>query len=174
MPTPAQLAHGERVVQEARERIGPSMEILWVLPDYYEDYPKPCMGGWGAHAIVITPNGDALPCQAASTIPNLGIENVRDRSLAEIWFESDAFQRYRGTDWMPEPCRSCPLDRQQVDYGGCRCQALALVGDASATDPVCRHSPHHEIVLQARRQAEPQPDSDLVYRKLDQLTPAAT
>jgi PqqA peptide cyclase len=154
MPSRAQLEHGQRVVEEARERLGPRMEILWVLPDYYEDYPKPCMGGWGRDAMVITPNGDVLPCQAASTIPGLAFENVRDASLADIWWESDAFQRFRGTDWMQEPCRSCPLDRQEVDFGGCRCQALALVGDAAATDPVCHFSPDHAIVTRARDAAQ--------------------
>src|SRR5262245_3240787 len=154
MPTREQLEHGEEVVKAARERIGPKMEILWVLPDYYEEYPKPCMGGWGRDAMVIAPNGDVLPCQAASTIPGLEFGNVRDTPLAEIWFESDAFNRFRGTDWMPEPCKSCPLDRQEVDFGGCRCQALALLGDASATDPVCHLSPHHAMIVEAREAAQ--------------------
>jgi PqqA peptide cyclase len=173
MPTRAQLEHGERVVQAARERIGPSLEILWVLPDYYEDFPKPCMGGWGAHAMVVTPNGDVLPCQAASTITGLGIENVRDRALAEIWFESESFERFRGTDWMPEPCRTCPAGRQEVDFGGCRCQALALVGDATATDPVCKFSPHHAIVVDAREAAQGEEDGSLVYRTHDEQVPVA-
>jgi len=169
MPTRAQLEHGEEVVKAARERIGPKMEILWVLPDYYEEYPKPCMGGWGRDAMVIAPNGDVLPCQAASTIPDLEFDNVRDRPLAEIWFESDAFNRFRGTDWMPEPCRSCPLDRQEVDFGGCRCQALALLGDASATDPVCHFSPHHSLIVEAREAAQDvvrNGDGELIYRTL--------
>jgi PqqA peptide cyclase len=172
MPTRRQLERAEHVVQAARERIGSSMEILWVLPDYYEDYPKPCMGGWGTHAIVVTPNGDVLPCQAASTIPGLEIENVRDRPLAEIWFESDSFQRFRGTSWMPEPCRSCPSGRQELDFGGCRCQALALVGDAAATDPVCQFSPHHALVVEAREAAQhAENDGRLVYRTLDEQVP---
>jgi pyrroloquinoline quinone biosynthesis protein E len=155
-------------VAKARERIGPKMEILWVLPDYFEEYPKPCMGGWGHDAMVIAPNGDALPCQAATTIPGLEIENVRNRSLAEIWNDSAAFARFRGTDWMSEPCRSCPLDRQEIDFGGCRCQALALTGDASATDPVCHFSPHHRALVQAREDAQrPSGSDDLVYRKLE-------
>jgi PqqA peptide cyclase len=153
MPTREQLEHGERAVLEARARLGAAMEILWVLPDYYEDLPKPCMGGWAADAILVAPNGDVLPCQSAATIPGLPIENVRDRSLAEIWFESELFQRFRGTDWMQEPCRSCPLNRQHVDHGGCRCQALALTGDAAATDPVCHLSPHHDVVVAAREAA---------------------
>jgi len=170
MPTREQLQLGEQAVRVARQRLGPKMEILWVLPDYFEEYPKPCMGGWGRDAMVITPNGDVLPCQAASTIKDLEFANVRDRPLAEIWFESDAFQRFRGIDWMPEPCRSCPLDRQEVDFGGCRCQALALVGDAAAVDPVCRFSPDHEIIVQAR---EGVGNDELVYRTVDEPVPVA-
>ena len=172
MPTREQLEHGEAVVNAARERIGPKMEILWVLPDYYEEYPKPCMGGWGRDAMVIAPNGDVLPCQAASTIPDMEFANVRDTPLAEIWFESEAFNRFRGTDWMPEPCRSCPLDRQEVDFGGCRCQALALLGDASATDPVCHLSPHHSLIVEAREAAVANGNGELIYRTLDPV-PAA-
>ncbi len=99
-----------------------------MLPDFYEELPKPCMGGWGRTAMVVAPNGDVLPCQAASTIPGLEFANVRDHPLEWIWSESDAFARFRGTDWMQEPCRTCPLGRQEVDFGGCRCQALRLDG----------------------------------------------
>jgi pyrroloquinoline quinone biosynthesis protein E len=164
MPTRAQLETGEQAVIRARERLGPRMEILWVLPDYYEEFPKPCMGGWGRDAMVITPNGDVLPCQAAATIPGLEFDNVRDRPLEEIWFESAAFEKFRGTGWMPEPCRSCPFDRQEVDFGGCRCQALALTGDATNTDPVCHISPHHSIVVDAREAAQSGDGDALVYR----------
>jgi pyrroloquinoline quinone biosynthesis protein E len=143
-----------------------------VLPDYYEEYPKPCMGGWGHDAMVIAPNGDVLPCQAASTITDMEFANVRDTPLSEIWFESDAFNRFRGTDWMPEPCRSCPLDRQEVDFGGCRCQALALLGDAAMTDPVCHFSPHHSLIVEAREAAVANGNGDLTYRTLDPI-PAA-
>jgi pyrroloquinoline quinone biosynthesis protein E len=153
MPTREQIERGEEAVARARERLGPKLEILWVLPDYYEELPKPCMGGWAHDAIVIQPNGDMLPCQAAATIPGLAVENVRERSLAEIWFESEMFERFRGTDWMAEPCRSCPLGRQEQDFGGCRCQALALTGDAAATDPVCYLSPHHHLIVEAREVA---------------------
>src|SRR5829696_3763861 len=154
MPTRAQLERGEAAVQRFRERVGPRITVLWVLPDYYEDLPKPCMGGWGSSAIVVAPNGEALPCQAATTIPGLEFANVREHSLEWIWDESDAFTRFRGTDWMQEPCRSCPLGRQDVDFGGCRCQALRLAGDAAATDPVCRYSPHHDTVAAARDAAQ--------------------
>jgi pyrroloquinoline quinone biosynthesis protein E len=163
MPTRAQLERGEEAVQRFRARVGPRITVLWVLPDYYEDLPKPCMGGWARTAIVIAPNGDALPCQAASTIPGLTFPNVREHSLEWIWEESDPFTRFRGTDWMQEPCRSCPLGRQEEDWGGCRCQALRLTGDAAATDPVCRFSPHHAEIAAAREAAQ---DDDLVYRTM--------
>jgi PqqA peptide cyclase len=163
MPTRAQLERGEAAVQRFRARVGPRITVLWVLPDYYEDLPKPCMGGWARTAIVIAPNGDALPCQAASTIPGLTFPNVREHSLEWIWEESDPFTRFRGTDWMQEPCRSCPLGRQEEDWGGCRCQALRLTGDAAATDPVCRFSPHHAEVVAAREAAQ---DDQLVYRTM--------
>jgi PqqA peptide cyclase len=177
MPTHEQLAAGEAAVIAARERLGGSMQILWVLPDYYEEYPKPCMGGWGRDAILIAPNGDVMPCQAASSIPGMVFENIREKSLGEIWFESDAFQRFRGTDWMPEPCRSCPLDRQEVDFGGCRCQALALTGDATNVDPVCKFSAHHAIISDAVDAAQVAVvDDRLIYRTTDptpDLEPAA-
>ena len=144
MPTRAQLERGEEAVMRARERLGAKLEILWVLPDYYEEVPKPCMGGWAHDAILVQPNGDVLPCQAAASIPGFTPQNVRDRSLAAIWFESKLFNAFRGTDWMQEPCRTCPINRQHEDFGGCRCQALALTGDAAATDPVCQFSPHHD------------------------------
>lgn len=169
MPTREQLERGEEAVGRARERLGSSLEILWVLPDYYEDLPKPCMGGWAQDAVLVQPNGDVLPCQSAATIPDLAIDNVRERSLRAIWLESEMFNAFRGTDWMQEPCRSCPLGREHEDHGGCRCQALALTGDAAATDPVCRFSPHHELVVAARREAEgaePAEPPPLVYRDL--------
>src|SRR6201995_5665517 len=144
MPTWDQLQRGEEAVQRFRERVGPRVQVLWVLPDFYEDLPKPCMGGWGRTAMVVAPNGDVLPCQAASTIPGLQFANVREHPLEWIWNESDAFARFRGTDWMQEPCRSCPLGRQEEDWGGCRCQAFRLAGDPGATAPVFPPSPHHD------------------------------
>jgi pyrroloquinoline quinone biosynthesis protein E len=163
MPTREQLERGEAAVRRFRERVGPRVDVLWVLPDYFEDLPKPCMGGWGRTAMVMAPNGDVMPCQAASTIPGLRFANVREHPLGWIWSESDAFARFRGTDWMQEPCRTCPLGRQEVDFGGCRCQALRLAGDAAATDPVCRFSPHHHRVVAAR---EPPQTDELVYRTM--------
>jgi len=161
LPTRAQLERGEEAVRRFRERVGPRITVLWVLPDYFEDLPKPCVGGWGRTTILIAPNGEALPCHAASTIPGLEFPDVREHSLDWIWHEADAFRRFRGTDWMQEPCRSCPLGRQEEDFGGCRCQALRLTGDAAATDPVCRFSPHHDRVVAAR---EPEQNGEFVYR----------
>jgi pyrroloquinoline quinone biosynthesis protein E len=161
LPTRAQLERGEEAVQRFRERVGPRITVLWVLPDYFEDLPKPCVGGWGRTTILVAPNGEALPCHAASTIPGLSFPNVRDEPLDRIWYEADAFERFRGTGWMQEPCRSCPLGRQEEDWGGCRCQALRLAGDAAATDPVCRFSPHHETVVAAR---DPARTDEFTYR----------
>ena len=152
-PSWHQLRRAEEAVERFRERVGPRVDVLWVLPDLYEELPKPCMGGWGRTAMVVAPGGDVLPCQAASTIPGLEFANVREHPLEWIWSESDAFTRFRGTNWMPEPCRSCPLERQEVDWGGCRCQALRLAGDAAAADPVCRFSPHHDRVVAMRESA---------------------
>jgi pyrroloquinoline quinone biosynthesis protein E len=163
MPTSEQLRRGEDAVKRFRSRVGPAVDVLWVLPDVYEDLPKPCMGGWGRTAMVIAPNGDVLPCQAASTIPGLEFANVREHPLEWIWNESDAFSRFRGTGWMQEPCRSCPLGRQQVDWGGCRCQALRFTGDAAATDPVCRLSPQHAQVVSLRESAQ---TDEFVYRTM--------
>jgi pyrroloquinoline quinone biosynthesis protein E len=130
--------------KQAQERLRGRLRVEYVVPDYYAKYPKPCMGGWARKLILITPQGDALPCHAAKIIPNLRFDNVKDRSLQEIWDSSEAFQKFRGEDWMREPCKSC--DRREQDFGGCRCQALLLAGDASATDPVCSLSPNRQSV----------------------------
>ncbi len=163
LPSAEQLRRAEEAVQRFRERVGPKVDVLWVLPDIYENLPKPCMGGWGRTAMVVAPNGDVLPCQAASTIPGLEFANVREHPLEWIWSNSDAFARFRGTDWMKEPCRTCPLGRQEVDWGGCRCQALRLTGDAAATDPVCRFSAHHDRVVAARDSTQ---TDEFVYRTM--------
>jgi pyrroloquinoline quinone biosynthesis protein E len=144
MPTREQLAAAEPLVRAEIERLRGTMEIVYVFADYYEKYPKPCMYGWGARQLTVAPNGDVLPCPAASVIETLRIENVRDRSLREIWYESESFNAYRGEAWMSEPCRTC--DRRGLDYGGCRCQAFQLLGDAAATDPVCTRSPSRGVV----------------------------
>ncbi|WP_375546463.1 pyrroloquinoline quinone biosynthesis protein PqqE [Actinophytocola gossypii] len=144
MPTPEQLAAAEPVVRAAIERLRGRMEIVYVVADYYERYPKPCMYGWGARQLTVAPNGDVLPCPAASVITTLDVENVKRRPLGEIWYESASFNAFRGEDWMRDPCRTC--DRRALDFGGCRCQAFMLTGDASATDPVCSRSPDRSVV----------------------------
>lgn len=146
LPSKEQLVRAEPIVRAARERLAGRMEIVYILPDYYSEYPKPCMGGWGKRQLTVTPTGDVLPCPAAHTLP-LPRASVRTESLARIWAESTVFQRFRGTEWMPQPCRGCP--RREIDFGGCRCQAFHLTGDAARTDPVCRLSPDHELVAKA-------------------------
>jgi pyrroloquinoline quinone biosynthesis protein E len=148
IPTREQVERGEAIVAAARERLRGAMEIVYVLPDYFDEFPKPCMNGWGRQFMTVTPNGTVLPCPAAAAIRTLRFENVRERALDEIWGESDSFRRYRGTSWMPEPCRSC--ERREIDWGGCRCQAFLLTGDAGATDPVCSLSTDHHLVAALR------------------------
>lgn len=146
LPSKPQLERAETVVRAARERLGEQLEIIFVLPDYYSQYPKPCMDGWGQRQLTVAPNGDVLPCPAAHELP-LPRASVREASLEWIWTESPVFQRFRGTEWMTEPCRSCA--RRDLDFGGCRCQAFQLTGDAARTDPVCHLSPDHGIVVEA-------------------------
>ncbi|MEU3510223.1 pyrroloquinoline quinone biosynthesis protein PqqE [Streptomyces longwoodensis] len=141
LPSRRQLEESETAVAVARERFGERMQIVYVLSDYYETRPKPCMNGWGTRQLIVAPNGDVLPCPAAAQIPDLGVRNVRKDDLGSIWHDSAAFTRFRGTDWMPEPCVSCDL--REIDFGGCRCQAYQLTGDVAATDPVCSLSPDH-------------------------------
>lgn len=169
LPRREQLERAERVVREFRERVGARMEILYVIPDYFDDEPKPCSGGWGRQTMVVAPNGSVMPCHAASIIPDMTFDNVREHDLGWIWANSEAFNRFRGTDWMPEPCRSC--DRKEIDFGGCRCQAMLLTGNAAATDPTCALSPDHHRVVGARERAqqpEPEPGElvQLVYRSV--------
>jgi pyrroloquinoline quinone biosynthesis protein E len=162
IPTVAQLERATEIVEAARERLKGVLVFDYVIPDYYARRPKSCMGGWGRRFMNVTPNGKVLPCHAAETIPGLRFDTVRARGLAEIWHESEAFQRFRGTAWMPEPCRSC--DRREIDWGGCRCQALALTGDAANTDPACALSPHHAAVLALADEESAEAPPPLVYR----------
>jgi pyrroloquinoline quinone biosynthesis protein E len=150
MPARAQLEAARAVVREARERLRGKLEILFVLPDYHAGRPRTCMSGWGERYVVVTPDGRAMPCHAAHVLP-LDFPDVRALSLSKIWHESAAFQRYRGTAYLAEPCRSC--GQRELDHGGCRCQAFLLAGDATAADPVCALSPTHERVLEARSAA---------------------
>ncbi|GAA1224291.1 pyrroloquinoline quinone biosynthesis protein PqqE [Pseudonocardia alaniniphila] len=150
LPSRHQLARAEEVVRDARARLGSRMEIVHVLPDYYSEYPKPCMGGWASRQLTVAPNGDALPCPAAQTLP-LPRASVREDSLATIWDESPMFTAFRGAGWMQDPCRTC--ERRELDFGGCRCQAFQLTGDATRTDPVCHLSPDHGLVTEAVEKA---------------------
>ena len=144
LPTRRQLDRCVELLTRAEERWRGATRVVFVVPDYYARFPKPCVGGWGRKLMLITPSGDALPCHAATVIPGLKFENVKNRSLREIWDHSEAFQKFRGEDWMEEPCKSC--DRRSQDFGGCRCQAMLLAGDASATDPVCSLAPQRPKV----------------------------
>lgn len=164
MPTLAQVQEASGRVAAARERLRGQIVIDYVLPDYYARQPKSCMGGWGRQFLNITPSGEVLPCHAAQTIPGLVFESVRHRPLAEIWAGSEAFERFRGTDWMPEPCRSC--DQREVDWGGCRCQALAITGDAAATDPACALSSAHDSLRALAEAASSEAPPDFVYRRM--------
>ncbi|WP_106477404.1 pyrroloquinoline quinone biosynthesis protein PqqE [Phytohalomonas tamaricis] len=154
LPSRAQLERAERITNEYRDKLaaeGHHCKLIFVTPDYYEERPKPCMGGWGSLFLSVTPDGTALPCHSARQLP-IKFPNVREHSLQHIWYDSFGFNRFRGDDWMPEPCRSC--DEKERDFGGCRCQAYLLTGDASQADPVCAKSAHHDVILAAREEAE--------------------
>jgi pyrroloquinoline quinone biosynthesis protein E len=135
LPTRGQVEEAARVAAA----YSGAMQVIYVVPDYYEKRPKPCLHGWGTRSLTVNPRGDVLPCQAANAIPDLAFDNVRTHSLEWIWRQSEAFNRFRGTEWLPEPCRSCDL--REVDFGGCRCQAALIAGDAARPDPVCEFAP---------------------------------
>jgi PqqA peptide cyclase len=165
MPTRAQVDNAVRIVASAAERLKGKIRIDSVVADYYARYPKPCMGGWGRQLMLIDPAGKALPCHAAGVIPGMLFDNVCERSLEWIWRESAAFQKFRGESWMPEPCRSC--DRRTEDFGGCRCQAFLLTGDASATDPACSLAPSHLVIELALLEVPleiTRPQGEWIYR----------
>ncbi|MDB4980703.1 MAG: hypothetical protein JWM82_1455, partial [Myxococcales bacterium] len=152
MPSRAQLADARAVAEAAIERLRGKIEVLFVRPDYYADRPRACMDGWARRYVVVTPDGTALPCHQAASIKTLSFENVRERSLGDIWNDSPAFRAFRGEAWMSETCRTC--DERTRDFGGCRCQAFALTGDAGATDPACAKAPRHDLVVAARLRVE--------------------
>ncbi len=141
MPTREEFLTAAALVEEARKKLEGTLVIDHVMPDYYAERPKACMGGWGRQVIVVAPDGRALPCHAAATLPGITFDNVKDQSLGEIWKTSDAFKKFRGTAWMPKPCQGC--ERAEIDWGGCRCQAFAITGEAANTDPACALSPQH-------------------------------
>jgi len=166
LPTREQLQKAEAVVNAYRAKAGNKLRILFVVPDYFEERPKACMNGWGSVFLAVSADGTALPCHAAKTLPGFDFPNVTQHSVQDIWHHSDAFKRYRGDAWMKEPCRSCP-DKKK-DFGGCRCQAYALTGDAANADPVCGKSPQHgalqNIVLQAHAERAPLQDQPMLFR----------
>lgn len=145
MPSKDQVRAMIHLVKAERERLAGTLEFDVVMPDYYASRPKACMGGWGQRIITVAPDGTVMPCHAAMTIPGMAGDKITAKPLREIWVEGADFNRYRGTAWMKEPCASCEL--KEVDWGGCRCQALALLGDADATDPACKKSPDHAMLL---------------------------
>lgn len=163
MPEPRQVEHATRVVEAARLRLKGKLLIDYVVPDYYAKYPKPCMGGWGRQFMAVTPSGTVLPCHSAASIPGMAFDNVREHSLDWIWEKSESFNRFRGKSWMREPCRTC--SRAEQDFGGCRCQAFLLTGDAENTDPACSLSPQHALTRTLAdgwsREAVP----DFIYRR---------
>jgi pyrroloquinoline quinone biosynthesis protein E len=152
LPSRQQLLDAEAITNDFRKRHRGNMDVIFVVPDYYENRPKACCNGWGTTFLTVTPNGNVQPCQSAQELPGLELPNVREQSLEWAWRESPLFNAFRGTDWMPEPCRSCPEKEQ--DLGGCRCQAYLLTGDAFATDPVCDLSPKHSIIENAVAKAQ--------------------
>jgi len=156
LPSREQLEHAEAVTRAARDRLRDRTDVIYVIPDYYSRYPKPCMGGWGSRQLVVGPEGDAWPCLAAHELP-LPRANVQEHDLAWIWRSSPLFSAFRGTDWMPDPCASC--ERREVDLGGCRCQAFQLTGDMNRTDPVCVLSPDRHLVDEAVAAANADPAS---------------
>jgi pyrroloquinoline quinone biosynthesis protein E len=166
LPTHEQLEKAEAYVTEFRQRIGDRMKIFFVVPDYHGTRPKACMSGWGNIFINIAPDGLVLPCHEARMLPGIHFPNVREMALKEIWYDSDAFNRYRGDSWMKEPCRSCP--EKTKDKGGCRCQAYMLTQDATNTDPICEFSDKHHLITEAVRRAEASDNPDaarpLIFR----------
>jgi pyrroloquinoline quinone biosynthesis protein E len=160
MPSRAQLDAAGAEVARLRPA-HPQLEILYVLPDHHRGRPKPCMGGWARTSLVVAPDGRVLPCHGAAQLPDLDFWRVPERALAACWADAPGMNAYRGEDWMPEPCRSCP--ERALDFGGCRCQAFALTGDATATDPACELAPRHEVVARARAAAA-RAAPDFVYR----------
>jgi len=162
LPTREQLESSMELVDRARERLKGKLRIEFVFPDYYAKYPKPCMNGWGHQQLLIDPAGRALPCHAAMVIPGLEFPKASERDLRWIWEDSPVFNRFRDESWMPEPCRSC--DRRARDFGGCRCQAFLLTGDAASTDPVCTLAPKHGVVEEILERVNGSPHPDWVYR----------
>lgn len=176
MPSREAVERQAEIVVAARERLRGILNIDFVTPDYFATYPKPCMGGWARDAFMVTPDGTVLPCHAAQTIRSLKFDRFGEKSLAEIWTDSPAFNAFRGTDWMREPCRSC--ERREIDWGGCRCQAMAIAGDPAATDPACIKSPIHDrmgmliddaLVVQPAKENGDGEGDRFIYRRISAI-----
>ncbi len=165
IPSRIQLQKAEEVVAAKRAVLGDRLRILFVVPDYFEGRPKRCMNGWASTVLCVNPAGTALPCQAANMLPGMSFPSIRTASVREIWYESAAFNRFRGEAWMPALCRTCP--ERQVDQGGCRCQAYQLTGDPGATDPACDKSPDHAMVLAAIETGDRAPARPLMFRSAE-------
>ena len=163
LPSRVQVERATKIVGDATSRLTDSLQILHVLPDYFQEYPKACLNGWGRMFLTVAPDGAVLPCQTAREIPQLTFPTVQEKSLEQIWFEDPVFRQFRGYDWMPEPCHSC--ERREIDFGGCRCQAFLLTGDPAVTDPICRLSPEHHLVELALNEAA-QSATELEYRTM--------
>jgi PqqA peptide cyclase len=164
IPTSSQVEVATQVALAARKRLKGVMEVIYVFPDYFTGRPKPCMNGWGRRYLTVNPTGSVLPCPTAWEIPGLTFDSVRERPLAWIWKASESFNRFRGTEWMPNPCRSCP--QKEIDFGGCRCQAALLTGDPANTDPACEFSSYHQFVREAvERGSDKSGVADLLYRQ---------
>jgi pyrroloquinoline quinone biosynthesis protein E len=147
LPGREQLARAEAVYERRKAELADRVELIWIVPDYHERFPKPCMGGWAQTSVTVAPDGLAYPCSVAAEITTIEFPSVREHDLAWVWWDSEAFNAFRGTEWMPGPCREC--SRRDMDFGGCRCQAFALTGDPARTDPVCVYSPDHQLVRNA-------------------------
>lgn len=160
LPDRAALDRARDRARAARARLAGTMEVVFVTPDYYAGFPRACMDGWGRRYLIVTPDGRVLPCHAAHTLPGYPAVWAMEEPLKTIWDDSHLFNAFRGESWMPDLCRTC--DRRTIDYGGCRCQAFHLTGAAAATDPACRYSPHHQLVIDARRRAEDPEDLPLI------------
>jgi len=152
MPTKEQIDHAEKITNQFRDKAGTKMKIFFVVPDYYAERPKKCMNGWGEVFMIVTANGDVLPCHSARVLPNMEFPNVKDSKIKGAWYDSPAFNKYRGDSWMKEPCKSCP--EKENDLGGCRCQAFLLTGDAESADPVCSLSPNRNVIEKAVEDAQ--------------------
>jgi len=167
LPTRDQLAKAESIYRSKKVELGNRVELIWIISDYHERYPKPCMGGWGRVQLTVSPDGKVMPCPVASTISTLSFESVKDRNLAWIWQRSPAFNQFRGFEWMPDPCRGC--ERRFEDFGGCRCQAFALTSSADRTDPACHLSPDHHLITGALKSVsttetcEPLTDNEKIH-----------